>query len=795
MYLQRLLQINMATLAALGALLLGMGRRSPALPLWVLLAAMASIWLTDVTGWFRLNRTVGSLAALIAAAISLYPLYLYGELDILAIANFLVYLQIILLFQEKDGRVYWLLAGVSLFQVVAAAAFSQGVWFGLLLVVYMLVGLSALALLLLHRQWNRYRPAAQSPPPAAVRGRRWPLAAEQPYFTSTPAGHARAAVGRELFGRLGRIGLGTVALTVLLFFALPRLGGTAWRAAPPSPTHVVGFDDNVTLRDLGKTIQSYDEVMRVRFFDDAGNPHPISGGIYLYGAALVEYSGGEWKAEKAPPTRGSRPRLARDRSLPADGSLPVGFVRQKCDIEPLDRDELFYVMPVVPTRSDVSVIVEPDRGRLLRARYRHGRRFSYEMGTTALVDGVQKPLVPNVRIASTDDAPQPPSGDVPDGLPTLTALADRWIAESGLPPEDRLGRARYLEQKLATSGQFEYSLEEQARDPFIDPIEDFVANNPRGHCEYFATALTLMLRSRKIPARMVVGYKCDEFNQLGGFYQVRQSDAHAWVEAYLPGDDIPQELLHGEDYWDWRSAGGWLRLDPTPAAGDVEATGPFAAIIDRVHRAVDWLEALWLNYVIEMDRGRQRQAIYQPVVRAVRKAIRNLRDPQSWRGLGEKIGWALDITQGGAGFWLRLALLLPAGLLVLVFGVRWLPRLARRVWARLAGRAVPAAGREHTKVEFYDRLETLLARHGLARSAGQTQHEFATAAGSKIATATGRPHLAPLPARVVEAFYRVRFGRLPLDNPQRKTVEHALAELATCGLLESGTVGGVSDRD
>ncbi len=778
MYLQRLLQINMATLAALGALLLGMGRRSPELPLLVLLAALASIWLTDVTGWFRLNRTVGSLAALVAAAISLYPLYVYGELDILAIANFLVYLQIILLFQQKDGRVYWLLAGVSLFQVVAAAAFSQGVWFGLLLVVYMLVGLSALALLLLHRQWNRYRPAAQSPPPAAAGGRRWPLAAEQPHFTSTPAGHARAAIGRELFGRLGRIGLGTVALTVLLFFALPRLGGTAWRGAPPSPTHVVGFDDKVTLGDLGETIQSYDEVMRVGFFDDAGNPHPLSGEIYLYGAALVEYSRGEWKTEKAPPSRGSRPRLERAQPLPA-----AGLVRQKCDIEPLDRDELFYVMPVVPTRSNVSVIVEPDRGRLLRAHYRHGRRFSYELGTTALVDGVQKPLVPNVRITTTDLAPlrATPRSIGPDGLPRLTALADRWIVESGLPPEDRLGRARYLEQKLATSGQFQYSLEGQVRDLSIDPIEDFVANNPRGHCEYFATALTLMLRSQKIPARMVVGYKCDEFNELGGFYQVRQSHAHTWVEAYLPGDDVPQKLLHGEGYWNWRSAGGWLRLDPTPAAGDSAATGTVAAIIDRVNRAVDWLETLWSNYVIEMDRGRQRQAIYQPVVRAVRKAIRNLRDPQSWRGLGEKIGWALDITQGGAGFWLRLALLLPAGLLVLVFGVRWLPRLARRLWARLAGRAAPAARKDRPEVEFYGRLEALLARHGLARSASQTQHEFATAAGTKLAAATGRPHLAPLPARVVEAFYRVRFGRLPLDSPQTKTVEHALAELATCG--------------
>jgi hypothetical protein len=315
----------------------------------------------------------------------------------------------------------------------------------------------------------------------------------------------------------------------------------------------------------------------------------------------------------------------------------------------------------------------------------------------------------------------------------------------------------------------------------MDPIEDFLFNNPRGHCEYFATALTLMLRSQQIPARMVVGYKCDEFNELGGFHQVRQSHAHTWVEAYLDPEqleDLPPEMLHGKDHWDW-SFGGWLRLDPTPAAGETEAGGIFAAFLDRAKKAVDWLESRWTNYVVEMDRQRQREAIYQPVVRAARDAIRNLRDPQWWRGLLEKIGWVLDITEGGAGFWLRLVLLLPTGLLVLVFGVRWLRRLLPRLWARLAGWAIPAAGKDHPRVEFYDRLEALLARHGLVRSAGQTQHEFAAAAGTRIAADTGRPQLAPLPGRVAEAFYQVRFGRLPLDTAEEEAVEHALAELKT----------------
>ena len=150
MYLERLLQINIATMAALGTLLLGMGQRSAALPLWMLTAAIASLWLTDFSGRFRLNRTVTNVAAATAFVVFLWQLaQLRGVIQILAIGNLLVYLQIILLFQDKEPRTYWQLALLSLLQVVVAAAFHQKVMFGLLMVVYLFVGLSALVLLTL----------------------------------------------------------------------------------------------------------------------------------------------------------------------------------------------------------------------------------------------------------------------------------------------------------------------------------------------------------------------------------------------------------------------------------------------------------------------------------------------------------------------------------------------------------------------------------------------------------------------------------------------------------------------
>ena len=162
----------------------------------------------------------------------------------------------------------------------------------------------------------------------------------------------------------------------------------------------------------------------------------------------------------------------------------------------------------------------------------------YRLETTAFFDGELASLVPCNDPGKGEAANDRPANlkallQMPP-MPHLVEQARQWVAMCGTNAP-RLNRARLLESRLSQSDRFEYSLQGQPRDPDLDPIEDFIVNNPRGHCEYFATALRLMLRSQGIPARVVVGYKCDGWNKLGKFYQVRQSDAHAWVEAYLAG--------------------------------------------------------------------------------------------------------------------------------------------------------------------------------------------------------------------------------------------------------------------
>src|SRR5690606_8732153 len=126
------------------------------------------------------------------------------------------------------------------------------------------------------------------------------------------------------------------------------------------------------------------------------------------------------------------------------------------------------------------------------------------------------------------------------------------------------------------------------------------ANHRTGHCEYFASALVMMLRSQDIPARLVVGYLGGEYNKLGRYYQVYQRDAHAWVEVYLEPEQVPPETYPPE----LTRFGGWYRLDPTPSSTEEEAVR--GGVLRTVDQVLDYAQVLWNEYVLDMDPERQR---------------------------------------------------------------------------------------------------------------------------------------------------------------------------------------------
>jgi hypothetical protein len=135
--------------------------------------------------------------------------------------------------------------------------------------------------------------------------------------------------------------------------------------------------------------------------------------------------------------------------------------------------------------------------------------------------------------------------------------------------------ARALERELKTR---RYTLEMEQAEKGENVLDSFLFEWRAGHCEYFATAMTMMLRQQGIPARIVNGFLGADYNSVGGYWAVRQNYAHSWVEAYFPGR-------------------GWVMFDPTPGGPTVKMPG--ASLWTTLQMGLDTARLAWFRWVVE----------------------------------------------------------------------------------------------------------------------------------------------------------------------------------------------------
>jgi hypothetical protein len=315
---------------------------------------------------------------------------------------------------------------------------------------------------------------------------------------------------------------------------------------------------------------------------------------------------------------------------------------------------------------------------------------------------------------------------------------------------------RYLQQN------FEYTLDltDAKRIEGQDPMVSFLYDLKRGHCEYFAGAMTLMCQSLGMQARMVVGFKCDEYNDLGKYYVVRQSHAHAWVEV--------------------KTAEGWETFDPTSGRG--ADTVRQASMFDKVKHFLDFLEYTWANSVVAYNRDSRQNIVNSTERTLVNTAI------SSSAGMSQVKSWFQ-----GTGSWLSdqsvylgaLSRILTWLVGLMVFGIVlaigwfvWTNIKLRRRARRIGLDQLPVSDRVRLarQLGFYDDLLRLLEKHKIVRPAHLTPMEFSRS-------------ITFLPAevydtvqRVTHLFYRVRYGGAQLSAAQQghlniaiEQVEHSLS--------------------
>lgn len=793
MTLHRLTQINLAIVAVLGTVLLGSAQGSYALPLLAIVSAAAATYWTDIRGRIRLNGAVANLAALIAVAVSVSEVVRADASEqLVAIANLLIYLQTILLFQEKTVRVGWQLLSLSLLQVVVAAAIGDSIFFGALAMLYLLCGLSAVSLLCCYGESLAH--GAPFVPVGAKRKLVWGFHGDR---SPSPDSGAVARVPveppkhfyRGLARCLAALAAGSMLVAGLLFVVVPRYGDA--KLMTQNSQHsasMTGFSEQVDLNIGSRRIFENNEiVMRLRLVDDAtGLDFAYYRDVYLRGAIAYKYDDGNWRhVQNEEYDEWSRRR-----------EIPPGVVRQIIEIEPMRHERLFSAYPVVTTYGDRRILTAP----LRRHQGRQESRMALQIGTTAFYLGEQHSVTPCYETpseswsrlpaprmspdedqgtageesasgaASAEKAAEPTAGP----LAGVIAFAKRAVADAEIDPGDRIGIARALEERLKLSGEFGYTLALPQRNALKDPIEDFVTEHRQGNCEFFASALALMLRSQGIPARIVSGYHSADWNPLGGYLQVRQLHAHAWVEAYLKPDQVPDAMkLPDHNYGN----GAWLRLDPTPNDDSSALTDGNFGFWARMKNLFDHVDLLWRNYIIGFDRERQERLIYSPLEDAV--------DETRWgiARTGVLLATALGAVVNAIGWVGVAACIVAVWLAANAIARRWPARLRLAWLARLGGWFAPprwrrnAANRSAPRVAFYERFERIAARAGFRREPQQTPLEFAQAVGGQLFDMPESRIAARAPRQVVEAFYRVRYGGHALAEEEAAVVECALVEL------------------
>ncbi len=631
------------------------------------------------------------------------------------------------LFRPKRLADFWVIQTMGLMMVALGCILAGQSYYGAMMALY---ALSLVWCLALHHLASERRRAGPDPAGALF------LPADGVAVSWRWLGVPRAAAW-----------LAAVAgLSLLLFLATPRSESARWDPAKlttgaPARTGRTGVEFGMDLNRTGRIELSTETAFRVGATDRSGKQAELPGAMHWRVDVLDHYQKGRWRTIPQSQRTGDNGAPLSPREFRTDLSLaPPDAVHLAFEVKPQQTGGLVLAEPVdvrmagydreindAPVSSefffDVAGIdvLQPlltATGRKQVHRYRQ------------IVDpGQFGEPIPSRRVARlyrTDIATQGVSEAVHAWtralLARLPALKDtvlEWEEDDTLMPRHHGKVARAVCEHFARSGEFRYTLDLGRADPHLDPLVDFLVNTKAGHCERFAGALTLALRSLRIPARVVRGFHGHERDE-DGAYVVRQDFAHSWTEVLLDNGDET----------------AWLPLDPTPDSDPALA----------FHVSwVDWLNSVWgdgasfwKNLVVDYNPETQKAILLS-----------------AWRAFVQS-SWIVKALLG--------AVVLSLGL------VGW------RRWGGAGGPRRSAAGPADFPDFYQAFLRLVRKRLKLAPAEGQTPLEFASQLAKRLQPHAATATWAAFPRRLAESLYRERFGRRPLSPDEQAELARSLAD-------------------
>lgn len=559
----------------------------------------------------------------------------------------------------------------------------------------------------------------------------------------SPALDPGSPLARQLNRALSTVSLlvafAALALGVAIFFMIPRFTTGYMSALNLQPNMMTGFSDDMTLGTIGQIQQDPSVVMRIT----VDYPERAQD-VHWRGIVLTTFDGKRWFNRE----RGEKIVLAG-----ADGDYDFNNPFRARESQPIRYTVLMEPMAtaaifVAPSLQVLRGNFLEDVGRI--PLHRHfllvddtGSIFNSErMGVKVRYEAVSR--LPEIPPRELRSAPSVYSDDVsdaylqvPPGLdPRIKQLAEQVTSHASNPYDKALALELYLKTHYA------YTLDLRG-DPGDDPLAYFLFTRRAGHCEYFASAMAMMLREIGIPSRYATGFLGGEFNDVGGDFIIRASDAHAWVEVLFP------------NY-------GWITFDPTPGSNVRRPVGLAA------HLAMywDWFQLTWSEWIVNYDFAHQIR-----LADDTHTATRDLSTrAHQWYEAKQQQAMSLLLTLDrhieGSHYTLPALLVFLIALLAWLRG-RVLIRYALARWnlgARRGGHLTPSLA-----VFEYQEMLKLLEKRGWRKTPSQTPREFA-------ATIPAAEISAPV-LQLTELYQAARFGRLALRSEEATSLLHSIRDL------------------
>jgi transglutaminase-like putative cysteine protease len=672
---------------------------------------------------------------------------------LLALVHMTLFVSAAKLFQDKRDRDWVFLYLIAFFQMLLAAGLTFNATFVASLAAFLFFFISTLAAFEIRRARREVSHLEEEIVAPLKQPQQVKYRAKEDSARATRGYRVRYLLGAS-FAQIVIV----AALTLPFFFLIPRLGGGGVAGGFGEGDAITGFSDRVELGQVAKIKKSPRVVMRVRL--DRKPPRYLR----WRGIALEEYDGRAWslgneeKRLKAVDQGISRGGEMTDKDgrfwyrygLRPPSSQPI-LVEQRFVLEPLDTATLFAAQRALSFYGPVSDLLQDRLTDALSAKGLKGRT------TYAVPSDMSLPSEAELRADSPASSPQDIrriNARTPRRMDPRIAQLAHDITRNAPTPYDK---ARAIESYLK-GALFIYTLD--LKQTGEDPLADFLFETREGHCEYFATAMVIMLRTLDIPARIVNGFQMGEYNNLNDMYTVRESDAHSWVEAYFPRTE------------------SWIEFDPTPSAGinDYSQGG----LLARLRKYADAMEVFWLDYIVTLDSDEQASIMVDLQHRLLsvkdrllvyyfsaklwtRKMLSRLIIDRRW-STGELLMLGSGVALLALSFvslYVVIAYRKRRGLPPTGYGPWWHRLFILPMWRRRMARR----DYRQSAVLFYEQMLAIAKRAGLVKQPDQTPVEFALASG-----------LSPI-REITTLYNRVRFGGAQLDERESRRVSDLLGEL------------------